>query len=371
MKAYAARNGVAALLWLFCAAGCAGTGERPAGDREADKDRFADVVHAVSGEVFRIHPGPLPAEKAVWRMAALPGGGLLRLKSKAPGPGGEVWAFEALSPGVTVVEFSGVLPDEEGGVPVSWKAFKVVIHPSRDELEASLAEVFLPVIDRRLEGMGSPRAGKVEIERSSLEGRHARVEIRPRNPELSGRTTVFLEKAEGRWRVLGMGSGFEPDFFEENEIPSALIEGCGDAPEFLPLSEAVCSELAGVVAELLGLEPEVEEARFEDHLRGGKGRGCRIVARGGGGVLPGPGEIALGIGKALEDLGWDKVPAYRVDGPMGRASGFEKGGQSALLRVVVEPSEEAGLLSTCRPSVLEFLPEELVYTVILDAARRP
>lgn len=151
----------------------------------------------------------------------------------------------------------------------------------------------------------------------------------------------------------------------------ALREGYGGVEDYEAPPESVCTELAGIIEEVLGVEPRMEECRFDDHVRGGAGRGCRIQAQGRGGDLPEPEEIGGRIAKRMESLGWCRVQAYEAVGPMGSAKGFEKADLSAFLRVVVEPAEEVGLLSIKRPLLSELLPEELVYTVILEAAGRP
>ncbi|MFP4036967.1 MAG: hypothetical protein ACLFUE_05550 [Desulfobacteraceae bacterium] len=372
MKARAVRRGVARALWLLSMAACSVPGDRPAPEEGIREAPTVEVVHAATGGDFRIYPGRLPSADCAWRLAALPEGGLLRLKSKGLRPGGEVWTFEALSKGSTRVEFKGVSTDAGGGAcAVDGKVFRVIVHPSMEELDSALAEMFLPAVDKWLEEIGSPMAGEVSVERPLMEGRHAKVEIKPLDPDLSGRTAALLELVEGRWRVIGMGSSFSLDFLESNSVPKALREGYGGVEDYEAPPESVCTELAGIMEEVLGIEPRMEECRFDDHVRGGAGRGCRIQAQGGGGDLPEPEEIGGRIAKRMESLGWSSLQAYEAVGPMGSAKGFEKADLSAFLRVVVEPAEEVGLLSIKRPLLSELLPEELVYTVILEAAGRP
>ncbi|MFO7785363.1 MAG: hypothetical protein R6V25_12095 [Desulfatiglandales bacterium] len=329
------------------------------------------VLHTVAGRSVTLTLETGPEESGGWQMVRLPPPESLRLESKAGGPGPETWTFLAGNPGPILIDFRRISQEPEAAFPNARASFLVVVHEDEEDLESALGDVFGPVINRRLDEAGSPRAGKVELHIKGVHRDLARVDIRPRNPAGDEWAMVYLKRRKGEWGVLGMGRSFGDSFYTSNGIPPELQGPVDKEAPYVPLPVEYCNDLLNALSTSLGLEGELEEsAPFFDYSALSHGEGCRITLRGTGDIVPGLVEAAGAVRSVLEDQGYIEDPAYAADGPLGTSTGYKKEESLMLVRVVVEPAEEVGLLSNRPLSINELLPEERLYTIMLDGAHR-
>ena len=337
------------------------------------------VLHTVvGGSVTLALKAPTEAGGR-WQAIRLPSFTILDLESKArvpPRPGQktrtEAWTFRALEPGRVLVTFRHISPDAPSGLPDDLASFLVVIHEDREALNDLLDDVFSPVVEKRLEEMGSPRAGRVVMEVVGVHGDLARVDIRPQRRDTDDRAVVYLRRVNGAWSVLCVARDFDEAFFEEQGVPPELQGPTKIAQPFEPLSADTCSELCEAVSGALKSRGTIrEKVPFEDYAGKGFGEACRITWTGTGEDFPEIPLVARSVRTVLEGRGWVEDSAYVADGPLGTAAGFRKEGALILLRVIMEPSEDAGLLSNRPVSIWELLPEERIYAITLCGAKQP
>jgi hypothetical protein len=199
----------------------------------------------------------------------------------------------------------------------------------------------------------------------------ARVDIHPRNPDSEAWAMVYLERSGDRWEVVAMGQSFSEAFYREHGIAHDLRGPVDPQPPLVPFSPDRCEELLDALSEALGLEGVLEESvLFLEPAGTSRGEACRITLTGTGEQLPGLAETAGAVRSLLEKRGWTEDPAWAADGPLGTAGGFRKEGSLVVYRVVVEPAPEAGLLSNRPVSMAELLPEERLYSIVVEGAQR-
>ena len=337
------------------------------------------ILHVVAGRGVALSVEASPEGGEAWQAVRLPPAGTLRLKSKvrtpARGkdlPGVEAWTFLALRPGRVLVDLRRMRSGPGDPLPAARASFLVVIHEDETGLESALAEVFAPIIDRRLEEMGSPRAGKVVTRVRGVHGDLARVDIHPRNPESDAWAMVYLKRRQGGWEILSMGRSYPASFYRSQGIPHDLRGPVDPEAPLVPLSLDTCKDLRDAFSEALGLKGDLREAvAFQDPAGRSRGEGCRITLTGTGDRLPGLSETADAVRAVLEKRGWTEDPACAADGPLGTAGGYRKDEGLVLYRVVVEPAPGAGLLSNRPVSTAELLPEERLFTIVIEGAERP
>ncbi len=334
------------------------------------------VLHTVAGRTVTLTLETGSGETGRWQMVRLPPPESLRLKSKGVGPGrkgGEIetWTFFAGDPGRTLLDFRRVNPDPEVSFPNARSSFLVVVHEGEKDLESALGNVFGQVINSELREIDSPRAGKVVL---SIKGVHkdlARVDITPRDPLGDEWAMVYLKQHQGEWKILGMGRSFSPSFYKSNGIPPELQGPLDEEAPYVPLPLKTCNDLLNTLSDSLALEGALEESvPFFDYFGLSYGEGCRVKLKGTGDLVPGLMEVMKKIRSLLEGKGYVENPAYAADGPLGTATGFQKDESLVLVKVVVEPAEEVGLLSNRPLSMDELLPEERLYTIVINGACR-
>ncbi len=338
------------------------------------------VLHTVAGRsvTLTMETGTGPDDTGRWQMVRLPPRESLRLESKMAGPGPgrksgkfETWSFLAGDPGRTLLEFRLLDPQHESAFPNARASFLVVVHEGEEELESVLGNVFDRVINRELEQIGSPRAGKVVLNIKGVHRDLARVDIHPREPVGDEWAMVYLKQHKGEWGVMGMGRSFSPSFYKSNRIPPELQGPIDKEAPYEPLHLESCNDLLNTLSTSLGLEGALDESvPFFDYSGLSHGEGCRVTLKGTGDVVPGLIEVMGGIRSVLEQRGYMEDPAYAADGPLGTAAGFKKDDSLILVRVVMEPAEEVGLLSNKPLSMDELLPEERLFTIVVNGARR-
>ncbi len=337
------------------------------------------VVHTVVRESVTLSL-KAPEEGGVsWQAVRLPASHTLRLESKARIPShsgrktlGERWSFRAIQPGRILVAFRRNPSDGPEGLPDSLASFLVVIHEDREALNAHLGGLFAPVVETRLKEMGSPRAGKVDMEVVGVHGDVARVDIRPRTPDTRAWAMVYLRRKHGEWQVSGMAQSFDPDFFADEGIPRELQGPVEIGDPCVPVSVDDCVSVRDAVSKALARPGSMDESVwFRDYAGKEFGEACRITWTGNGEIFSGLEHVSRSIHGVLQELGWTEDPVYAADGPLGTAAGFRKQDALILLRVLMEPSEEAGLLSNQPVSMRELLPEEWVYTITLHCVMQP
>lgn len=337
------------------------------------------MLHVVASRTVTLSVEAPSDPQESWRAVRLPPSHTLRLKSKirkpdrGEGQGGiEAWTFLALRPGRVALDLRRVPSGPGDPFPTARASFLVVIHEDEAAQESALAEVFAPIIDRRLEEMGSPRAGKVVRRIRGVHGDLARVDIHSRTPASDAWAMVYLKRRQGAWEVLAMGRSFEAAFYRSQGIPYDLRGPVEPEAPFVPLPLDACEDLGDALSEALGLKGDLlETVPFLDPSGPSRGEGCRITLAGTGDRLPGLSETADAVRAVLEKRGWTEDPACAADGPLGTAGGFRKDRALVLYRVVVEPAPGAGLLSNEPVSMVELLPEERLYTIAVEGARRP
>ena len=337
------------------------------------------VIHtAVGGRVTLSLEAP-SKEPGRWQAFRLPSPDILRLESKAHVPArsgrdkpSERWTFEALAPGRVLLNFRCVPAGPPKGLSSSLASFLVVVHEDRKTMNAFLHGVFAPVVERRLEEMKSPRAGRVVMDVVGVHGDVARVDIRPRNPESDDWAVVYLRWVKGDWGVLSVARDFEADFYLREGIPLELRGPLKRRGLFAPLAADVCSSLRDVLSGALQRQGTLEErVPFEDPTGKGSGDACRITWTGTGETFEGLPQVSRSIRALLVEKGWSEDVSCAADGPLGTAAGFRKDGALILVRVIVEPDEGAGLLSNRPVSLWELLPEEWNYTITLSGVIPP
>jgi hypothetical protein len=337
------------------------------------------LLHVQAGESVILSVEIPPDAKGGWQAVRLPPAGALRLKGKVRRPALregapeiEAWTFRALRPGRYLVNLRRMPGGSGDTFPEGRASFLVVVHKDEAVLGSALAEVFAPIIDQRLEEIGSHRAGKVDILVRGVHGDIARVDIFPRNPASDAWAMVYLERSPDGWEVVAMGRSFPEAFYREHDIALDLRGPVDPGDPLVPLSTDRCGELLHALSEALGVQGALEEAvPVRDPAGPFRGEGCRVTLAGTGERLPGLSETAGMVRALLEKRGWTEDPACAADGPLGTAGGFRKEGALVLYRVVVEPTLEAGLLSNRPVSMAELLPEERLYTIVVEGVRRP
>jgi hypothetical protein len=141
--------------------------------------------------------------------------------------------------------------------------------------------------------------------------------------------------------------------------------------DWQPLSYDECNNLAGALAQSLGLTAEAAQAPFEDYVQRRAGTGCQATLRATGlnfehvGLLESP---TIGT---LQALGWQQDASYGGGGPGGVVEGFRQGRKLCLLLISSGPSE-ASLCSADEPFAVcweRLTPEQKAYTVTLNCAQ--
>ncbi|MCF8062960.1 MAG: hypothetical protein K9M82_10625, partial [Deltaproteobacteria bacterium] len=208
------------------------------------------ILHAVAGRAVTLSVEAPPDEAGAWQMVRPPSAGTLRLKSKVRRRGQgrdhretEAWTFLALRPGRELLHLRRMPAGPGDPFPDARASFLVVVHESEAGLETALAEVFAPIIDRRLEEMESPRAGKVTMRLKGVHGDLARVDIHPRNPASDAWAMVYLKRRQGEWEILAMGRSFARSFYRSPGIPMDLRGPRDPEAPFVPPALDACNDL--------------------------------------------------------------------------------------------------------------------------------
>lgn len=341
-------------------------------------ESMGHTIHTVAGDEVTLEIEDSMG-RGTWRPMRLPSPVQLALESKKSiGPGigrdhpADVWKFRAKNPASVLLEFLYLPSGDREAFPMARKAFLVKIHESRERMQSALLGIFKQPVESYLREIDSVRAGKVVLDVVGVHGDFARVDISPRNSLVDKSAIMILSFTNGSWQVLSISEEYDSAFYEKYKIPSDLWDAVKKDDFYLPLSWDTCMEIRNAVSKALGQEMLLNhEAPFLDYMEKTRGYACRIETKGRGDEFKAPDKLVEGVRGALGKLGWEEDQAYLSDGPMGATAGFRRENSLILFKVVREPSEEVGLLSTDPISLCDLLPEELVYTITLDCAELP
>jgi len=142
-----------------------------------------------------------------------------------------------------------------------------------------------------------------------------------------------------------------------------------DVPEWVPLPEEMCVDLADSVFRTLGVTATYDTAAgFYDHIEGTAGTCCRVMVTGTGWDFAGHVEVFDQLANMLTTMGWTHDMYYDGGGPTGTMGGFRRDSGLILVLVGWEPAPEA----ECPPDqpiyACELTPEQMLYTITLSAA---
>ena len=149
-------------------------------------------------------------------------------------------------------------------------------------------------------------------------------------------------------------------------IPTAEPAATGAALQ--PLSPETCAQIAGDMAQTLGMGVTIGEAPITDPVTGAIGTGCQVTAAGTGVDLKSPQLVVGSLASILEGEGWENDPMLDADGPTGTGSGFRKEDQVCLVGARWQPDDSANCPKDQPISTCQMTPEQQLYTVTLDCA---
>ena len=164
-------------------------------------------------------------------------------------------------------------------------------------------------------------------------------------------------------------TAYQPDTLAEDTAPSEEIASSEEitpgGPH--PLSPEECSELADLVAGILGVDVTITEEYFEDYRYDRSGTGCQVSVEGTGVDFPNPVQSILA--EALELRSWQEDIYYSADGPGSSLIAFRQPGNLCFLHETSGPSDEVDCPPDQPISACEYTQEQKVVTITLNCAQ--
>lgn len=168
--------------------------------------------------------------------------------------------------------------------------------------------------------------------------------------------------------IVGSTAGiFSPVLSEFT--PSAATVAQTPSGRYQPLPAATCNQLKQAMSKVLNVKVTMTQAAFQDYLQQGRGTGCQLTATGNGRNFRNV-DIITTLSTLLTQQGWVKLSNYDADGPTGGARWFRKGNSLASFSSEWEPSADAKCAEDMPISDCELSPEQELYRITLQAARR-
>ena len=152
-------------------------------------------------------------------------------------------------------------------------------------------------------------------------------------------------------------------------IPPATSVAQTSSRRYQPLPPATCNHLKQQMSKALNVEVTITQAAFQDYLQQGRGTGCQLTATGNGRNFRNL-DIISALSTMLTKEGWVRLSNYDADGPTGGARWFRKGNSLARFSSEWEPSADAKCAEDMPISDCELSPEQELYRITLQAARR-
>lgn len=235
-----------------------------------------------------------------------------------------------------------------------------------EDLPAPLKKELLAAVNAYLKADGSPLAGKVTIAADSQAGDTMRIIVIPSDSEAADQADAYLRKgADGKWKVLGLGAGFDDDFYTENNIPEDLRDPVTESI-FLPVkAELLASVKAALEKALAGktlsTEPNVP---FTDYFTQDSGNAALLLLEGNEKQTGTTDALHKQSDQAFAALSWKPDPAYIEFGPSGGTALYRgPGNVFAFFSVHWLPSEDSGLSEEADPTLAKLKPEQKIYRV--------
>lgn len=233
------------------------------------------------------------------------------------------------------------------------------------KVEPAVAKAILAAVNDYLKADQSPMAGKITIQVDSLEGDTYRLLVLPKDPESADLADAFVRKqADGSWKVLGLGTGFEEDFYAKENIPASLRDPV--APDiFLPVKPELVTKITTALKEALGKELKLQDkVPFTDYYSQDAGKAALLVLEGNEKEVGTSKSIHEASSKAFKALEWKEDKAYTAEGPSGVTSMYRGPDNAfAFFSAVWNASADSGLSEEDDPTLAKLKPEQKIYRV--------
>jgi len=130
---------------------------------------------------------------------------------------------------------------------------------------------------------------------------------------------------------------------------------------------AICEMLQTPVAEALQVEVALTATSFRDINAGVERSGCQLTSKGTGAQFTDFTVVSNQVADVLARQGWSEAQPL-ADGPTGTVLGFYKDGAVAQVTVEWQPAPSASCPADQPIAACELLPEQRLYTIIVEAA---
>lgn len=209
-------------------------------------------------------------------------------------------------------------------------------------------------------------ANAATIEVDATDGDFARARITPNEGIAIDPSVAYLQRVDGLWTVLTIGTAFGPDFYKSYSIPPSLHleapQGLESAPQGLM---AQCSAVQALMEPVVG-QVSLEEGQINDPMSGTTGTGCQLRTAGNGVQFEDFVTLANDLRVAMNEAGWEEDMMYAADGPTATATAFRQGETLAMLNVGWQPAAEANCPQDQPISECELTPEQQLYTITMN-----
>jgi hypothetical protein len=141
----------------------------------------------------------------------------------------------------------------------------------------------------------------------------------------------------------------------------------GSAGTYAPLPAGDCKQVRSQARNALGVTFSMDEAAFNT-AAGERGIACVLAANGTGANFSSVDAAMSALRGAFSD--WSEDPAFAADGPTGSSRGLRRDKDLMLITVQWQPSADAQCPADQPISACNLSPEQQLYTVVIQAARR-
>jgi hypothetical protein len=266
-------------------------------------------------------------------------------------------ALKVLGLAAALLTLPAALSAQEGMGEEPREAPKVQVSPA-------VEKALLAAVNEYLKADQSPLAGKVQIQVDSMEGETYRIIVLPTDMDSADTADAFLRKQDDGYKVLGLGTGFDDEFYARAKIPESLRDPV--VPDiFLPLKPEVADKVVAALKAAVGKELKVEEkAGWTDYYSQDTGKAKLVLLTGNEKEVGSSKELLATTQKAFKELGWKEDKAYRDDASSGVTSMYRGPDNAfAFFSAIWNPSEDSGLSEEDDPAEAKLKPEQKIYRV--------
>jgi hypothetical protein len=169
--------------------------------------------------------------------------------------------------------------------------------------------------------------------------------------------------------IVGSATGILSLTLSELASTGAMVAQ-NSSRSYQPIPAATCNQLKQEMTKVLRVKVTMTQGTFQDYVSGKQGTSCQLSATGNGRNFTKLSRVVRSLSTILTRQGWVEASNYVADGPTGAARGFRKGNSLAVFNVEWEPSSDAKCPDDQPISDCQLSPEQQLYRITLNAARR-